>query len=67
MNNDKGFTLIEILAVLIIVGIITTIGVKKFIDFDSSSEKVTQKYEEKVDQRLNAVDQLNEKMKDLNE
>lgn len=38
--NSKGFTLIEILAVLLIVGILTAVGVHKFIQLDNSAANV---------------------------
>ena len=40
MNNNRGFTLIEILAVLTIVGILTAVGVYKFMILDSSATLV---------------------------
>jgi prepilin-type N-terminal cleavage/methylation domain-containing protein len=38
MKNQKGFTLIELIAVMIILGIITTFGVAKFIRVDHTAE-----------------------------
>jgi len=40
MNNSKGFTLIEILAVLAIVGILAAVGITKFMDLDNSAAEV---------------------------
>ena len=37
LKNNKGFTLIEIIAVLLIFGIMATVAVKKFIGFDAKS------------------------------
>ena len=37
MRNEKGFTLIEMLAVLIILGIIVTIAATKIINLDSNA------------------------------
>jgi len=36
--NNKGFTLIELIAVMIILGIVTTFGVVKFIRIDHTAE-----------------------------
>lgn len=38
MTNQKGFTLIEIMAVMIILGILVTFGVTKFIRIDHTAE-----------------------------
>lgn len=40
MNNSKGFTLIEIIAVLAIVAVLAAVGIPKFMDFDNSAAEV---------------------------
>jgi prepilin-type N-terminal cleavage/methylation domain-containing protein len=39
MQNPKGFTLIEIIAVLIILGILTAIAVPRYISFEENARK----------------------------
>ncbi len=39
MMNEKGYTLIEIIAVLILVAIISSIFVYKFVDLDASADE----------------------------
>ena len=50
--NNKGFTLIEIMAVLIILGVILGIAVPKFISFDKTAEDTQIKYEENAIRNL---------------
>jgi type IV pilus assembly protein PilA len=38
LKNQKGFTLIEMIAVLIIIGIIFAVIVPRFINFDSNAK-----------------------------
>jgi len=45
LKNNKGFTLIELISVMLILGILAVIVVPKFIDFDKSSETNIKKYE----------------------
>ena len=39
MNNNKGFTMIELIAVLIIISVITVTIIPKIIDLESSAER----------------------------
>jgi MSHA pilin protein MshA len=39
INNEKGFTLIEIIAVLVILGILAAVAVPKFIDLQDDAKK----------------------------
>ena len=36
-NNQKGFTLVEIIAVLVILGILAAVAVPKFLDLSDSA------------------------------
>lgn len=45
-RNNKGFTLIELMAVLIILGVIVGIAVPRLISFDKSAEGITTQYED---------------------
>jgi MSHA pilin protein MshA len=38
MNNQKGFTLIELVVVIVVLGVLAAIAVPKFIDLRSESE-----------------------------
>ena len=39
MKNQKGFTLIEIIAVLVILGVLAAVAVPKFIDMQTEAKK----------------------------
>ena len=41
VSNEKGFTLVEIIAVLVILGILAAVAVPKFFDMQASAEKKT--------------------------
>jgi len=41
LQNDKGFTLVEIIAVLVILGILAVIAVPRYIDLSSNAKKTT--------------------------
>lgn len=38
LNNEKGFTLVEIIAVLILMGILAAVAVPRYIDLTSNAE-----------------------------
>ena len=39
LQNEKGFTLVEIIAVLVILGILAVIAVPRYIDLESNAKK----------------------------
>ncbi|TAN60387.1 type II secretion system protein, partial [bacterium] len=43
MFNKKGFTMIELVMVIVILGILAAIAVPRFIDLRSDAEKATAK------------------------
>ncbi len=55
MHNQKGFTLIELIAVMLIIGVLTATVIPKIIDLESSAEK---KLLGTVLSELNAREQL---------
>lgn len=50
-TKEKGMTLIEIIAVLVIVSILATVVSVKYIDFDKNAEVVVNRYEIKSTER----------------
>ena len=46
-NNKKGFSLVEIIAVLIIFSVITSIAIFKIINIGETAKNTQKKYEEK--------------------
>lgn len=55
MRNEKGFTLVEMLAVMIILGVIASIAAIKIMNFDSSASS---KIVDNVIDELNTRDKL---------
>ena len=43
LRNSKGFTLIELIIIIIILGIISAVAIPKYIDMKTSAEKGTAK------------------------
>ena len=52
INNDKGFSLIELLAVLIILGTVFAFVIPKFLNFDSNAEAKKVHYEVTAEDRF---------------
>ena len=44
LRNNKGFTLIEIIAVMLILAVLGAVLVPKFINFDSNADKQSEAY-----------------------
>lgn len=63
IKNKKGFTLIELLAVIVIISVIAAIVVPKFLNVEKSSKQVVENYHKTVEERINVVNDLNNKMK----
>lgn len=57
IRNNKGFSLIELLGVLIILGVLFGLVVPHVINFDSSAKGVQEKYEGKAVERLDVYKQ----------
>lgn len=57
LTNKKGFTLIELIAVLIILSVMFAIIVPKFISFDKNAEQIQQTYQDNSIERRNVFQQ----------
>lgn len=51
LRNKKGFTLIEIIAVLLILAVLGAAVVPKIINFDSNADKTSEAYMDKAVER----------------
>lgn len=57
LTNNRGFTLIELIAVLIILSVMFAIIVPKFISFDDNAKQIQQNYQDKSIERRNVFQQ----------
>lgn len=53
LRNNKGFSLIELLGVLIILGVLFGLVIPRFISFDSNANKLRENYEMTAIEREN--------------
>jgi len=51
LKNNKGFTFIELIAVMIIIAILSTVVIHKMGFFDKSAEEITTNFEDKANTR----------------
>ena len=62
LRNNKGFSLIEMLGVIIILGILFSVVLVHRMDFDSNAKKVVVNYEETSTNRKAVHDKLMENL-----
>ena len=55
LHNDKGFTLVEIIAVLVILGILASVAVQRYVDLENNAK---QKAIDTVVSEINARESL---------
>lgn len=58
MKREDGFTLIEIIAVLVIFAVIASFIIIKFNSFNNRAESTTQRFEEKANERIDWYEKL---------
>ena len=55
-KDNKGFSLIELLAILIILGTVFALVIPRFINLDSNAQKQEDNYEQKAMERHSVYD-----------
>lgn len=66
LKNEKGFSLIEMIAVLIILGTIFSLLIMRYVDFDSNTKKQVEHYESTSVERKTVYDKYMENWYDPN-